>query len=167
MAPKTTEILDKSKEAMSSKTILPRHFKLVRRYLRYFTVPSTYPGDKSDLFQVGVLGILKALDTFDDTKSSFSTWSWYWVRSFIRDEISKHQTSGYIDYINNGNPDKRLLLKELHHLIDNKKDKEVYIMYLGGMTTTDIGKHWGVTRQTIDHRLQRLHNNIKEKVNGI
>ena len=143
---------------------LIHHSKIVSHYLRTFKIPSSYPGDKADLHQVGMLGILKAIKTFDETKSSFKTWAWYWVRSYIRDEITKHKPSGYTEYEDSRSLDRHVLIAQFYDFVDGDKDKEVLTRYLSGQTTTDIGKDWGVSRQSVDQRLYKIHKTIKEKL---
>ena len=149
-------------------TILPMtlalHSKIVSRYLRFFNIPSTYPGDKFDLHQVGMLGILRAIKTFDKTKSSFNTWAWFWVRSYIRDEILKHKPSGPSEYETTHSPDTRVMILQFYDFIDGEKDKEVLSRFLSGQTASDIGRDWGVSRQSIDQRLYKIHKTIKGKL---
>ena len=84
-----------------------------------------------------MLGILKAIKTFDETKSSFKTWAWYWVRSYIRDEITKHKPSGYTEYEDSRSLDRHVLIAQFYDFVDGDKDKEVLTRYLSGQTTTD------------------------------
>lgn len=39
--------------------------------------------ERDDLMQEGLCGILKAIDTYDETKSAFSTHAFYWIRAMI------------------------------------------------------------------------------------
>ena len=39
--------------------------------------------DEDDLMQEGLCGILKAITTYDETKSSFSTYAFYWIKAMI------------------------------------------------------------------------------------
>lgn len=146
-------------------TFNPHLSRLVAYYLRDFQVPRSYPGDKSDLHQVGMLGLLKAIQTYDCDKANLNTWAWYWIRSFIRDEISKHRPQGYIEpeAIKN-HSDKKILLRQIYDNIDNNKDKEVFVRYISGETSKDIGESWGVSRQSIDQRLHRIQRTMKEKL---
>lgn len=38
---------------------------------------------EDDLFNEGIIGILSAIETYDDTKSSFSTHSYYWIKAIM------------------------------------------------------------------------------------
>ena len=156
--------MDQSKTHMILLRNLTLHSNIVNNYLRTFRIPSTYPGDRADLHQVGLLGILKAIKTFDEDKSSFKTWAWFWIRSYIRDEITKHKPSGYTEYEDNPSLDRYVLIAQFFNFIDGEKDKEILSRFLSGQTTTDIGKDWGVSRQSIDQRLYKIHRKIKESL---
>lgn len=141
-------------------------FNLVRRYLKTFEIPSSYPGDKSDLFQVGMIGVLKALDTHDPSKSKIKTWAWYWIRSEVRAEVTRkskpvigHEDDVFIIK-------DKVLLKQLISMIKISKDREVVIRYLSGQQTNEISKEWGVSRQCVEQRLARAIKDIRRKVNA-
>lgn len=145
--------------------ITNQHFKLVRKYLGMFQVPSTYPGDKADLFQVGLIGVMKALKTHDETKSNINTWSWYWIRSEIRSEVNR--LSKKIDHVEDQHvPHKdKVLIEQLLNMVQIPKDKEVLLRILSGQQTRDISKQWGVSRQCVEQRLARAHKDIRRRVN--
>ena len=138
---------------------------LVDYYLRVFEVPSTYPGDKDDLRQVGRMGVLRAIETFDSTKSKFNTWAWFWIRSYIRDEITRHKRRQYSeDLCYHNRCDRMVLLRQLVSMIDDDRNKELLTRYLAGQTTSEIARTWNVSRQSVDQRLSKIHSNIREKI---
>lgn len=150
---------------MTSEMITKHHFNLVKKYLRSFDVPSGYPGDKADLYQVGLIGLIKALDTHDPERSRFSTWAWYWIRSEIRNEINKN--TKVVTYYEESShvPKDNVLIMQLLNMVKIPKDKEVVLRYLSGQTSNDIGKEWGVSRQSIDQRLSRAYANMRRTIN--
>ena len=137
---------------------LTLHSKVVDYYLRYFVVPSSYPGDKKDLRQVGLLGLLRARETWDSSKSSFRVWAWYWIRSFIRGEIKKHKHLEAIEETLSdpaNSLDRKVFLLAITEEL-NGKDKELLGRFCCGQNTTEIGKSWGISRQAVDQRLSRI-----------
>jgi len=142
--------------------------RLVESYLRRFKVPSYYPGDKDDLRQVGMLGILKAIETWDKKKSNIKTWSWYWIRSFIRDEVSKHsrQPIHYIDPPIQKDFDGLISISQVSKNL-NDDDWKILSKYLSGQSTKDIGKERNISRQAVEQRLARVVTKLKkEHING-
>ncbi len=150
---------------MTSETITVHHFNLIKKYLRGFEVPNGYPGDKADLFQVGLIGLMKAVKTHDPDKSRFSTWAWYWIRSEIRSEISRN-----VKQIKYYDEDKvpfkdNVLIMQLINMIKIPKDKDAVLRFLSGQTSNEIGNDWGVSRQSIDQRLARAYDNMRRTIN--
>ena len=144
------------------------HSNLVRKYLSVFKVPSFYPGDKDDLLQVGLLGLLRAEETYDSTKSAFETWAWYWIRSYIRNEIRrfKYLHIPVTDVYNISTTyDFRIALKQVAHDLDNKS-LDLLTRYLAGQNPTEIGREWGVSRQAIDQRLDKVLTKLRRKHEG-
>jgi len=153
------------KNMTSVSEMMTSHSKIIGYYLKSFTVPLHYPGDKSDLYQEGLLGLIRAIETYDPTKSSFKTWAWFWIRSYIRDAIAKHNPTQYdhsqISFFQN-NRDEAILFKQLASCL-TKKEKDVYTRYLSGQTTSEIAETCGVSRQAIDQRLQRVISKLKKE----
>jgi len=146
-------------------TIAVRHSNLVKRYLRMFKVPRFYPGDKEDLLQVGMIGLLRAIETYDETKSAFETWAWFWIRSSIRDEVKrfKYIHLPLVDtYVPGTSADVKVLFKQMATRLD-KKNAELLKRFLAGQNTTEVGKEWGVSRQSVDQRLTKIIQKLKDE----
>ena len=146
--------------------MITRHSKIVDYYLRSFTVPAAYPGGKQDLRQVGLLGLVKANQTWDRSKSSFQVWAWYWIRSFIRDEIKKYKPIERrfdILYYSESHPDQTIFLNDVTHEF-NGKDRELLGRFCCGQNTTEIGKSWSISRQAVDQRLARVLGKLKKEL---
>lgn len=45
--------------------------------------------DRDDLYQAGCLGLLEAVQTFDSTKGSWSTWASFYIRRGIREALGR------------------------------------------------------------------------------
>jgi len=146
--------------------MLTRHSKIVDYYLRNFTVPHSYAGGKEDLRQVGLLGLVKADQTWNKEKSSFQVWAWYWIRSFIRDEIKKHKPidrSLDLLYPNVSNPEQTIYLNTVVSEF-NGRDREMLGRFCCGQNTTEIGKAWGISRQAVDQRLAKVLGKLKKEL---
>jgi len=146
------------------KTILA-HSKVIDFYLSGFSVPRSYPGDKKDLRQVGLLGLAKAHATHDSTKSSFNTWAWYWVRAYIRDEVKRFKKkTDIMIIIDSHDPtlsmENRIALKNLTSDLEGR-DLELITRYIAGQTFTDIGREWNVSRQAVTDRYKKILRKMK------
>ena len=144
--------------------ITNQHSKLVRKYLSTFEVPAEYPGDKADLYQVGLIGVLKAMRTHDETKSNITTWAWYWIRSEIRSEVNRlsKKPSYYEEQV--VQPKDKILMSQLLNMIRIPQDKEAMLRFLSGQKTNEISKHWQVSRQCIEQRIARAKDDIRKGV---
>ena len=139
--------------------------KIVDWYLRGFVVPPSYPGNKEDLRQVGLLGLAKAYETHNKTKSSFNSWAWFYVRGFIRDEVKKHKPrtpSGFNEYFDPSEQYHNRIA--LTYLLKGIKDKDMELVarYVRGESLTEIGKKWRISRQAVSQRLERIIKKARE-----
>jgi len=160
-------LLQAAEERVSRLTLMitTHHFNLVKRYLKTFKLPANYPGDKSDLLQVGLIGVIKALDTHDPEKSSIATWSWYWIRSEIRSEVNRLTRRIQLDEEPENRMKDSVLISQMLSMIERDKDKQVLLRSLLGQTNKEIGDDWGISRQAIQQRLHRAYDDIRRNVN--
>lgn len=136
--------------------------------LVYSVITKEYPTfiRDEDIIQSGMLGLCKAADGWDESKSKFSTYAWKAIRNEINRELSdrcKHQHVLSLDYpIKNEDGDK----STFGDLIEDKKDigfveaefderclsqreREVYELLKNGYDTVEIRKELGVSRQWV------------------
>lgn len=162
--------------------LLNRYFSLVKyRVRRYFLAG----GEEEDLLQEGYIGLFKAIQSYDRNKSdSFYPFAKLCVESQLRTAVTasnrkKHlplNTSLSMDVAENGNwcakegnPEEIVLAKELKidraEKIEEKLspfEKQVVILYLDGMTYTDIARKVGKSPKSIDNAIQRVKKKLME-----
>lgn len=153
--------------------ILERYKDLVKSIARsYFLVG----GDNDDLVQEGVLGLLKAVNTFDESRgASFKSFTYRCVSSSIQNAVKKSLSKGNMplnDYVeltdelklvSPFNPEEMLLVgeagKEFNEGVNgvlSELEFRTLKYYLAGMTYDEIGKKTGRSAKSADNALQRI-----------
>ncbi len=140
-------------------------------------------GDVDDLVQEGMIGVFKAITSFNG-KSSFKTYVYTCIRSSIITAVKKSNRikhkplNNYISLSGSegDDADKNLLLsdknfdpeknyiemeseKELKKAIEESLstfEHEILILYLQGFSYSDISKKTGKREKSIDNALQRI-----------
>ena len=141
--------------------------------LVYHLISKEYPTYlyDEDIIQWGMLGLCKAAEKWDESKSKFSTFAIICIRSEIQMEFrrrAKHQGIFSLDYEYEGEDGETNTLADcvigdedvpyfdiginLSRL--NEKEKRIVELLPTGMTQTDIARELGVTRQYV-HRVVR------------
>jgi len=65
--------------------LVEQNMGLVHKFLS----KSKYAWNKSELESVAVMGLMRAIDSFDPTKAKFSTWATYWINALVTREYGK------------------------------------------------------------------------------
>lgn len=134
--------------------------------LVYSLVSKEYPTyiHDEDIIQCGMVGLCKAAEMWDETKSQFSTFAWCCIRNEIIKEFkarSKHQGMLSLDYETNdedggkstfgdcvvGEEDVLYIDTEINTLTE--KEKRVFDLYQAGMGHTEIATKLGVSPQYV------------------
>lgn len=145
--------------------------------------------NKDDIVSEGMLGLIKAADTFDETKGyQFCTYAGLCIRNsmlmYIRKlnkhwhkEISLYTPIGednegnqlcYADIIQSdtedfGEGNNRILLREgIDKLAE--KDKEIMLAVITGYKQREIAAMMGVQQSSISRRIKRIKTKLKSKV---
>lgn len=106
----------KTKDKKIRKTLILHNLKLVQWVAQQFNRPGGR--DLDDLFQQGVIGLMRAIEDYDPDKGAFSSYATLWIRnSIIRDIENNSRTIRIpvhmISQINNMKAVKRKLEKKL------------------------------------------------------
>ncbi len=128
-----------------------------------------------DIIQCGMLGLCKAAEKWDESKSKFSTFAMFSIRSAIKDEFrrrAKHLGILSLDYeIKNG--DTTCDFVTLGDLIVgdedvsyfdigvdltrlNEKEKKITELLPTGMTQADIARELGVSKQYVNKTVRKI-----------
>ncbi len=82
-----------SKEALDK--LISHNYKLILKLAK------KYKSDiysEEDLFQDGIIGMIRALENYDETKSSFTTHAFNWIRAEMLANITKNTTDFHYDF---------------------------------------------------------------------
>ena len=148
--------------------------------------------EQEDLLQEGILGLLKAIKFYDETKSSFSSFAFLCIRREMISAIRKANTqknsvlnealttssmiedSSDVDsYISlENNPEEAYLLKEAIKEFKNfsdknfsKFEKEVLKYLIRGYSYREIAKILSKNLKSIDNTIQRIRKKSEEWIN--
>lgn len=84
---------DEFKRIKSLGYLIEANKRLVWKVVKHYLGKATVGFDQSDMFQAGVIGLLKAVDKFDVSMGNqFSTYAIYWIRQAITRGIADHST---------------------------------------------------------------------------
>lgn len=167
--------------------LFARYKKLVvSRARKYYLVG----GDIDDLIQEGMVGFLKAINTFDEKKGEFSAYAKRLINNeilnLIKKSNAKKQTifNEHLELNNQGeivvdetisvgvsdniSPESEFLrqenyeglLEEIHSHLSDWENS-VLNLYLEGYTHTEIQKTLNTTYKSIDNALTRIKNKLK------
>lgn len=142
-----------------------------------------FPGcDYDDLLQEAQVGLYKAVMTYDDRYSSFSTFAYICVKSSVVSYLRKSSAKGSIpkgllfslsdedfDIINiHANPESSLIDKESLEALMNKiesllspMEKKVLSLYLSGLSYATIAQQLEKDEKAVDNAVQRIRKKLK------
>lgn len=147
-------------------------------------------GAKEDLLQEGMIGVYRAISSFDNSKAEFKTYVYSCVKNSIISSIKKSKTkknqplneyvslSGYSE----GDLDKTFIIQdnafgpeelfinretesELIEQVKNiltKTEYEIFLCYIKGDTYSQIGEQTNRSIKSVDNAIQRIKKKIKE-----
>ncbi len=141
-------------------------------------------GDKDDLLQIGTIGLLRAIRSYDtNSNASFKTFATTCIRNSMLDAIRKWQPkTSSLDTQNldddNGilprvdNPETTYIDNETADLLYsaiasrlNETELAVLKLYLDALSYEEIGKRLGLEKKKVDNTIYSLKKKIKKLLN--
>ena len=154
---------------MDVQTLINENMNLV-----YYIIHKYYPtfADDADITQCGMVGLCKAANTWDESKSAFSTYAGKCIQNEIKREFrdrKKHHGVLSLDYEYSGG-DEDVTLKDMVvgqedvEYVDldaiyqqlNPLESEIIDCKRRGMTTIEIANRLGCSRKTVATKLRRI-----------
>ncbi len=176
-------------DEMALERLMERYKPMINAQARSYFLNS---GDLDDLVQEGMIGVFKAITSFNG-KSSFKTYVFTCVRSSIITAVKKSNRikhkplNNYISLSGSegDDADKSLLIsdknfepeknylemeaeKELKKTIEetlSSFEHQILVLYLQGFSYADISKKTGKKEKSIDNAIQRIRKKLT-KLNG-
>ena len=154
--------------------LLERYRDMVRKEARSFFLAG---GDEEDLIQEGMIGLFKAVTSYQEEKNtSFSTFAYLCVQRQIYTTITAFNRKKQAEELSldeiletpEETPEEMMLRKEelndYYKMLDqnlSKFEKQVMYHYLNGETYTTIAKKLGKSDKSIDNAIQRIRRKIR------
>lgn len=135
--------------------IVEQNLGLVKIYVKRF-LKQTLPENRADYEAAGMLGLMRAIDSYDRGRGRFSSWAW---RPIVRDTLRAVRAAEYA-YVNVGDFEKRPdILRSREALRALNPDVEP--------NTIEIATHAGVTTRQVDRVLRAKEHESLSKPIGV
>lgn len=160
---------------MTIQTLINENMNLV-----YYIVNKYYPtfvGDE-DIIQCGMVGLCKAANTWDENKSTFSTYAGKCIRNEINLEFrdrKKYHGVLSLDYEYSNDSDEDITLKDMVVGQDDVDYVDTTFIYQNlnpleceivdckrkGMTTIEIANQLGCSKKTVATKIRKIKSKIE------
>ena len=160
---------------MSGETMIAMSTAVYNRFFK------AYKDIREDLINEGVLGIVKGLEYFDESRGALATFVWVCAKQYMliyikkeikhRNIIAKDDVSDFINYI----PDESAILEvpydgkkeveKLYSIADEFTGRRKDIAYdlISGKAPKELVEKYGLTKQRISQVYIGLKNKVLEK----
>lgn len=143
--------------------------------LVYFIIRKYYPGliNDEDIVQIGMLGLCRAANTWDESISKFSNYAGCCIGYAINNELKARnrqikslsieypitdkngETDTLADFIKGDNDVDYVNLQPFYDKL-KPRQQEVFALLHKGLTVKEIANHFGVSTQTIYSYMRKL-----------
>jgi RNA polymerase sporulation-specific sigma factor len=175
----------KNGDSLAITLLVIKYRAFLDKYVGLLNVPIRY---KEDFIQEGLIGLLKAVRSYDITKEfSFSTYAWRCIKNSVITELRKFERRGIkneisMDDITEGtleevtamsetSPENKYIDMEsssqLHDTIFSvlsTYEAQVFAMYLSEIPYSMIASRLGKDVKSIDNAIQRIKNKLKKLI---
>jgi RNA polymerase sporulation-specific sigma factor len=181
-----------NKEKGAMEAIIVRHQNLVKKVVRSIIFNESDVTD--DYFQEGMIGLVRAIESYDETKSSFVTHATNCIRSSTRDAWRKLNSkkekvlndcipfstlvvgeTGKSEIVidHSVNPETEYINKELEQELIlgikntlSKLEYGILAMFLQGYSYLKIGQEFNKSTKSVDNAIQRIRKKVESKYDG-
>lgn len=156
-------------------------------YLRYNSMVKYFArnlfllgADSEDLIQEGMLGLIKAVNSYNESESTFKTYATLCIKSSLYTAVKKYSAFKFLPlnnsdsievvdekFMHDSTPEELILIKENGNELSNylnkelsKTEKEILDLYLGGFSYVEIAAKTDKNVKAIDNALQRVRKKI-------
>lgn len=155
-------------------TLYKRYIPLVNGCVSSFQVP---PSERDDLFQEGMIGLLKAIRTYDNTSSAFQTYASLCVKRSMISALRKYNRANRLVYSaevpEHMIPPREPAGEDMYRDEDRQRiksfinelspfEKTIFSLYISGMKYSAMAEKLGCTVKSVDNAITRIKSKIKK-----
>lgn len=155
-------------------TLYKRYLPSVFGCVSSFNIPSS---ERDDLVQEGVIGLLKAIRSYDNKSSAFATYASLCIKRSIISALRKYNRENRFVYSADGteeseprSPESEVLGKEedrqryLYFIKElSKLERKVLSLYVSGMSYSVMAEKLSCSVKSIDNAITRIKSKIKKQ----
>ena len=167
-------------DSLALSLLVVKYRSFLSKYVSLLNIPSCY---KEDFVQEGLIGLLKAVRTYNEKVSAFSTYACRCMRNSVISELRKYKRRGIafevglddsIESVASASavsPEDEYVdresLKQLHDTVFSVLspfESSVFEMYLADTPYAVMSKRLGKDVKSVDNAIQRIKNKLKKLV---
>ncbi|MDL2287070.1 sigma-70 family RNA polymerase sigma factor [Eubacteriales bacterium OttesenSCG-928-G02] len=166
----------KSGDSNAFEQLYKRYSAIINNYISYVSVPRS---ERDDLFQEGLIGLLKAIRTYDNISSSFATYASLCIKRSIISALRKYNRNNRIvlsanptivsdmndyvpspetDMVNNEEVNQRY---EQFIYTLSKFERNTFNLYITGLSYASMAKKLNCSEKSIDNAVMRIKRKLK------
>lgn len=167
----------KQGNARAFELLAAKYQRLLDWYVRQLNLPVS---EKDDFIQEGLIGLLKAVRTYDNKSSSFLTYASLCIKNSIISAVRKYSKNfstlvSYDDISDNtipdvkGSPESSFIDRESIGILYNKVfsvlspyELDVFEMYLSGMSYSDMASKLNREPKSVGNAVYRIKKKLKQ-----
>lgn len=166
----------KQGNARAFELLAAKYQRLLDWYVRQLNLPVS---EKDDFIQEGLIGLLKAVRTYDSKSSSFLTYASLCIKNSIISAVRKYNknfsTLSYDDISDNtipdmtSSPESNIIDRESVGILYNKVfsvlspyELNVFEMYLSGMSYSDMASKLNREPKSVGNAVYRIKKKLKQ-----
>ena len=160
-------------------TLYKRYIPLVKGCVAAYQAPAS---EHDDLFQEGMIGLLKAIRTYDNTSSAFQTYASSCVRNSIVSALRKYYRANRLVYSaevpehgaafpersfqeDPGREEDRQHITRFVKIL-SPFERKTLSLYLTGMKYSAMAENLGCSVKSVDNAMTRIKSKIKKQTRG-
>ena len=163
----------RNNESAAFETLYRRYIPLVNGCVSAFQIPAS---ERDDLFQEGMIGLLKAIRTYDNTSSAFQTYASLCVRRSIISALRKYNRASRAVCsaeltehpaatapgagVTPPEEDRQQIATFIETL--SQFEKKTLHLYISGMKYSAMAERLGCSVKSVDNALTRIKSKLKK-----
>lgn len=165
-------------DSLSFALLAYRYHRFLLKYVGSFNVPFT---EREDLMQEGLIGLLKAVRTYDGVSSSFTTYAFHCIKTNIISALRRYSRQAKASAAEQSidrntldmsvSPESEFIDKESTKQLHDKffsvlspYESKVFEMYLADIPCSEIAARLNKDGKSVENALQRIKSKLKKLI---